>query len=231
MSLFYRAMTGAMRGALLLLARWRVERQGPLPSGPLIIVSNHLSLADPSLLAASLPRRVRFLAKRELFSIPLVGLAVRLYGAIPLNREAVDRQALAQAEAWLRAGGALALFPEGTRSRDTILRQGKPGVGYLALRTGAPLVPVAITGTEALLRPWRLLRRPLITVRVGEPFTVGGQVENPQRQETQACTDAIMVRVAALLPENRRGAYQLRTGTAGQKPALTGAAVPFAKER
>lgn len=213
MSPFYGAMTGAMRGALWLLARWRVERQGSLPSGPLIIVANHMSLADPPLLAASLPRRVRFLAKRELFSIPLVGLAVRLYGAIPLSREAVDRQALARAEAWLVAGGALALFPEGTRSRDAILRQGRPGVGYLALRTGAPLVPVAITGTEGLLRPWRLLRRPLITVRVGEPFTVGERVERPQKQETQACTDAIMIRVAALLPEARRGTYQGRPRT------------------
>jgi 1-acyl-sn-glycerol-3-phosphate acyltransferase len=223
-------MTGAMRGALLLLTRWRVERQGALPSGPLIIVSNHLSLADPPLLAASLPRRVRFLAKRELFSIPVVGLAVRLYGAIPLSREAVDRQALAQAEAWLRAGGALALFPEGTRSRDAILGQGKPGVGYLALRTGAPLVPVAITGTEGLLRPWQVLRRPLITVRVGEPFTVGGRVESPQKQETQACTDAIMVRVAALLPEDRRGTYQEQPRT-GQEQPRTGTAAPFAKER
>ncbi|MBI3953517.1 MAG: 1-acyl-sn-glycerol-3-phosphate acyltransferase [Chloroflexi bacterium] len=192
---------------LRLFARWRVEGLEHLPSGPLIIASNHLSLVDPPLLVASLTRRVRFIAKREAFFNPLMAPLLLAGQSIPLNRGAVDRRALATAEAHIKAGGALALFPEGQRSRNGQLQPGKAGVGFLALRTGAPLLPVAITGTERLRWPWQALLRPAVTVRFGAPFSVGGPVERPERQSAQARTDEIMEHIAALLPEPRRGAY------------------------
>lgn len=215
MSPTYRVLLEAARLAFWLLARRRVEMPGPLPSGPLIIVSNHLSLADPPLLAVSFPRQLRFLAKREIFFLPLLGQIVWLSGSIALRRHAVDRRALAQAEAHLRQGGILALFPEGHRSRTGALQRAQPGAGFLALRTGVPLVPVAITGTERLRWLWRVLLRPSLTVRVGLPFSVGGPVERPDRQAAAACTDAIMEQIAALLPGSRRGAYHGRAGAAG----------------
>jgi 1-acyl-sn-glycerol-3-phosphate acyltransferase len=220
-SVVYAVLRGAAVVLFRMLARWRVETLAPLPSGPLIVVCNHLSLVDPPLLAASLPRRLRFLAKRELFSSPALGLFVRASQSIPLGRRATDREALAHAEAHLRSGGVLAIFPEGQRSPNGLLQPGKAGVGYLALRTGAPLVPVAMTGTERLRRPWRVFTRPVLKVRVGEPFAVGGPVERPGRTAAQACTDAIMERIAALLPEARRGAYGR---CADEAPAPQGAA-------
>jgi 1-acyl-sn-glycerol-3-phosphate acyltransferase len=169
-------------------------------SGGVLLVSNHLSLADPVVLMAISPRPLMFMAKEELYRPLLARLILRLWGgSFPVRRGATDIRAIREAFALLDAGAALVLFPEGTR-RTAGLGEAHRGVGYLAARAGKPVIPVGIVGTEAIKGLWDLRRLPRFEVRFGEPFTVSAHDgEDP--------TDVIMRRIAALLPPERRGAY------------------------
>jgi 1-acyl-sn-glycerol-3-phosphate acyltransferase len=214
-NVFYWVSTGAMRLVVWTFGRYQVVGAERMPrSGPLIVVANHLNNADPPLLGASLPRRIRFMAKQELFDSPL-GPLVRWFGAFPVRRFEADLAALRRAQGILKEGGVLGMFPEGHRSRSGGMGPPHPGTALIALRSGAPLLPVAITGTEAIRTPLVLLRRPRIRVVVGEPFTLpaGRRVT---AEQVQAGTDEIMRRIAALLPEKYRGVYadEGRTRTA-----------------
>ena len=162
-------------------------------------MSNHASNADPVILMAVCRRPLMFMAKEELYRPPLARLILHLWGgSFPIRRGTADVRAVREALALLDAGAALVLFPEGTRRPDG-LAEGHRGVGYLASRARSPVVPVAILGTERINGLWDLRRRPTFEVRFGEPFTVSA--EDPD------ATDAIMRRIAALLPPDRRGAY------------------------
>lgn len=213
--LFYRVATGAMRVVVWTFGRYRVAGAERMPrTGPLIVVANHLNNADPPLLGASLPRRIRFMAKQELFDSPL-GPLVRSFGAFPVRRFEADLAALRRAQSILKEGGVLGMFPEGHRSRSGGMGPPHPGTALIALRSGAPLLPVAITGTEAIRTPLVLLRKPRIRVVVGEPFTLPAQ-RRVTAEHVQAGTDEIMRRIAALLPVQYRGIYADggETGTA-----------------
>lgn len=215
---FYFAMTQAMRIALLTFVRWRVEgKEAVPPGGPLIVVSNHLSIIDPPLLAASIPRRISFLAKRELFRHRLFGPFVKAYGALPINRGRDYRGSLEQLLALLARDRAVGLFPEGTRSRRARLSRAKPGVALVALRSGAPILPVGISGSERIKGFRSLFTRPTITVSIGQPFTLP-LLEGPvQRAQLASLTDILMQRIAAQLPPNYRGDYALEP----QEPVRT----------
>ena len=183
------------------LTRASVSGLEHLPrSGGVLLVSNHLSLADPVVLMAISPRPLMFMAKEELYRPALARLILHLWGgSFPVRRGATDIRAVREAFALLDAGAALVLFPEGTR-RTAGLGEAHRGVGYLAARAGKPVIPVGIVGTEAINGLWDLRRLPRFEVRFGEPFTVAAHDgEDP--------TDAIMRRIAALLPPERRGAY------------------------
>ena len=183
------------------LTRARVTGLEHLPrEGGVLIVSNHVSLADPVILMAVSPRPLVFIAKEELFRRPLVRLILHLWGgSIPVRRGSADVRAVREAMALLQGGAPLVVFPEGTR-RPAGLGEARRGVGYLAARAGHPVVPVAILGTEAITGLWSLRRVPPFEVRFGEPFTVTGE-------DDQEATRIIMNRIAALLPPARRGAY------------------------
>lgn len=191
--------------ALLLwtLADFHMEHLERVPRhGPLIVASNHLHFCDPPLLGGVLPRYIRFMAKREAFKVPWGLLFATAYGAFPVNRNQLDRRALRQAEAILRAGGTLGMFPEGHRSHGRGLQPGFDGVALLARRGGAPILPVGITGTECVFkaRPrWR------IAIQLGEPFQALSGCPLSQ------ATEDVMRRIAAVLPEAYRGVY----GTVG----------------
>ena len=200
--------------ALLIGLRARGTRNMPR-RGPLIMVSNHLHNFDPVVLGTVLPRPVYYMAKRELFEQPLSAWVVRNLGSFPVNRGTVDRAALRQARALLDEGLVVGLFPEGTRSPTGTLGVAQPGVALVALQSGAPLLPVAITGTETLpfdakaagRKPqggarWR---RPSVRVVVGRPFTLPRRPG--ERPDLVAATDRIMREIAALLPPAYRGAY------------------------
>jgi 1-acyl-sn-glycerol-3-phosphate acyltransferase len=129
----------------------RIEGLHHVPAtGPVIVVANHLHNADPVLLAIAFPRALYVMAKRELFASWWLSKALHIAGAFPVDRGKADRNAIRYAEAALAQGQAVAMFPEGTRSESGRLGLGQPGVGLIALRTGARILPVAITGTEQL---------------------------------------------------------------------------------
>lgn len=156
---------------------FRVEGGDHEPaSGPLLIVSNHVSDLDPLVVGAALRRRVNFMAKIELFGPPLLRWWVSACGAFPVRRGEADRQALRTARALLERGEALVMFPEGTRGaslRD--LRPPEPGAALLALRTGAVILPVAVIGTDAVFpKGARRLSRGTIRVRVAAPIRIDG---------------------------------------------------------
>ena len=152
---------------------WGAQAEGEaVPSGSLIVVANHDSLADPFLLGTALERPLRFLTKEELWSNRPVGRILDSLGGIPVRRGRGDLEALAAAGEALRAGQAVAIFPQGT----VLGSDGRPwhrGAARLALATGAPIVPVRIVGGDSALRPGdRLPRRAQVRVVVGEPIRV-----------------------------------------------------------
>jgi 1-acyl-sn-glycerol-3-phosphate acyltransferase len=145
-----------------------------MPStGAIVLACNHLSNLDPVLLAAVCPRPINYLAKIELFRIPILGSFIRRYGAIPLRRSASDPEAIRLAEQVLEQQQVLALFPEGTRSRTGQLKPFRFGAARLALKHNVPLVPAAIIGTDqAMPAGAKLPRRAPIGVAFGPPIDI-----------------------------------------------------------
>ncbi|MYA18870.1 MAG: 1-acyl-sn-glycerol-3-phosphate acyltransferase [Chloroflexi bacterium] len=192
-------------------ARLEVVDASNVPAeGRVLVVANHLSNFDPVLVAACSPRQVRTMAKREMFETPLVGWTVWAYGAFPVRRHSADMGALRVGRNHLLAGRAVLVFPEGTRAPERALIPALPGSAMLALLGDAPVVPVAVNGTEALSGPGAILGgllrgRPTVRVRFGEPFALAGG--GPSASRAEEGTDQLMRRIAALLPERYRGAY------------------------
>lgn len=207
--LFYHLGTALIaKPFLVLFTRWRITGKEHCPQeGPLIVVANHLHLFDPPLLGASVPRRIVFMAKEEVFRHPLEGPLVRGYGAFPVRRAILDREALRRAEQVLAEGLALGMFPEGTRSKVAQLQPGLSGAALLAIRSGAPILPVGISGTDRLKSISGLLSRPTVTVNIGPPFHVSQRDGRVTKAQLTAATDLMMRRIAELLPEGYRGVY------------------------
>jgi 1-acyl-sn-glycerol-3-phosphate acyltransferase len=200
--LIYRVIRGFTLSVAAVFTRAHVVGGHHVPrSGGLLIVSNHLSIADPVILMAFSPRAVVFMAKEELFRPWHTRMGLRLWGgAFAVRRGEQDIRAVRDALELIRAGVAVVVFPEGTR-RPAGLGEPQPGVGYLAARAGCPVVPVGIIGTEEIRSLWSLWRRPAFEVRFGEPFTIS----EPGKPDEIAAV--VMERVAALLPPERRGVY------------------------
>lgn len=157
-----------------LLFRLEVVDPGLVPAtGPVLIVSNHVSVLDPPLVGGAAPRPLFFMAKEELFRIPLFGRLIRSLNARPVRRDGSDMRALKASLALLEEGRALLVFPEGTRGEEgQPPREFKPGVGMLAVMSGAPVVPVYVSGSGAALPRGRALpRRARVRVTFGPPLT------------------------------------------------------------
>lgn len=173
------------------------------PTGPVVVVSNHLSDLDPLVVGTALRRRATFMAKHELFRIPGVRWWIAACGAFPVRRGAPDRRALRTALGILERGGVLIMFPEGTRGRDRTLRDPEPGAALLARRAGAALLPVAVLGTDVVLpRDAHRLSAGRITVRIGPPLYVTAQPERREhagREELEAIGRLYMTEIARLL--------------------------------
>src|SRR3954469_23888779 len=168
----------------------RIGREHIPAAGPAIIASNHRSFLDPFVIAVMARRPIYFVAKKELFLFhPVVSWLLSALGAFPIDRGASDQESMATARAILDRGDVVLMFPEGTRIRPGALGRPKRGVGRLALETGAPVVPVAIIGTEAVRRGWRV-RPHKVRVRVGRALTFP-QVQAPSRTLATAVTDRI----------------------------------------
>jgi 1-acyl-sn-glycerol-3-phosphate acyltransferase len=171
-------------------------------TGPLIIASNHLSGVDVPLIPAYLKRRVVYMAKEETFTSRW-GWLIRFLGAFPVRRGEADRQSLRAAEEQLKAGRILCIFPEGTRSKTHTLGQAHAGTGMIALRSGAPVLPVAIWGSEYAFKKFR----PRVHVVFGQPMTLTPKGKKITREDIDEATEQVMLHITSMLPPRYRGVY------------------------
>jgi len=205
----------------------RIGREHIPSSGPCIIAANHRSFLDPFVIGTLVRRPVYFVAKKELFRNRLQAWFLNALGAFPIDRGNADQDAMSTAREILERGDVVVIFPEGTRIRPGALGKPKSGVGRLALQTGAPVVPVAVIGTEAIRRGWRI-RPHKVRLRVGPPLTFPS-VEKPTPHLARAVTGRIWPCIALQwewlggLPPVRRAAV-IGAGSWG-----TGMAVALAK--
>jgi glycerol-3-phosphate dehydrogenase (NAD(P)+) len=167
----------------------RIGREHIPADGPVILASNHRSFLDPFVIAVMTKRPIYFVAKKELFVNRPIAWLLGALGAFPLDRHGGDEAAMATAKAILERGDGVLIFPEGTRIRPGALGRAKRGVGRLALETGAPVVPIAVHGTEAVRRGWRI-RPHKVGIRAGAPLTFP-KVATPSPSLAGAVTDRI----------------------------------------
>src|SRR5215210_192291 len=198
----------------LILLFFRLGRTGleHVPArGAFLLAANHRSFLDPWIIACCARRPIYFMAKSELFEWRLVGRLLNALGAFPVHRGESDETTMETARLLLERGEAVVVFPEGTRIRRGYLRRPRPGVGRLALETGAPVVPIAVLGSERARRGW-LIRPVKIRVRCGRPLTFP-RVERPSS------------RLAAELSERIWPCVELQWEWLGGLPPLRTAAV------
>ena len=175
----------------------RLERTGRerIPArGPVLLAANHRSFLDPFVIGALVRRPLYYVAKRELFEKPWQAWLLNALGAFPVDRGAGDERAMDTARAILRRGDCVVIFPEGTRKRSGPLREPRRGVGRLALETGAPVVPVAVIGSEAVRRG-RIVRPVRVRLRVGAPLLFP-TVAEPSPRLAASVTRRIWSRIA-----------------------------------
>lgn len=203
---FYTFAVVGLNVILRILARVEVVgREHVPPTGPLVVVANHTHFVDPPVMGMSLGRKVLLMAKQELFRVPVIGWIVTHYDAFPVRRGEADRQAMRWALQALEMGQAVGMFPEGTRSRTGEMRSAYPGAALIAVRSGAPVLPIGIDGTDRILPALRRGRRATVRVVYGPTFTL--QFDEKASGRLDRATEQMMRRVAELLPEWRRGAY------------------------
>ena len=192
--------------------RMRVEGLERVPTtGPLLVVCNHLHNADPVLVSVAFPRPLHFMAKKELFGVPVIGWLIRQVGTFPVDRGKADRAAIRHAEAALSQGIAVGMFPEGTRSVTGALQQAHPGAGLLALRSGAPVLPMVVTGSERLplngtKGSRRIAGRREVRIQIGDTFAIPRERDG-RRVSAEQATELMMTAIARMLPAQYRGVY------------------------
>ena len=212
MNRFYDAHRVPLRALYTFLARTHATGVGHMPlTGGLVLASNHLSMLDPWLLGVLFPRQLHFMAKQELFDIKPLGWYLQQAGTFPIRRGESDRTAIRHAEELLREGKVVMVFPEGHRSDSAGAQAARAGAVLLATRTGSPILPVGIAGTEHFRLKHidghsrlDILKWPNVTVQVGEPIHLEGAGRGSARKQA---ADLIMRRIVALLPPEYHGVY------------------------
>lgn len=150
-------------------------------NGAVIIASNHLSLWDPPIVGYAVPRPVHFMAKEELFNIPVFGWVIRLLNAFPVKRGSADRSAIRRAINILESGQIVGLFPEGTRSKTGTLGEFEPGIGLIALKANATVIPTAVINSNKIFSSDYFL--PQIKVIFGNPVFVNTELGREAMEE------------------------------------------------
>lgn len=194
---YYRLFRGFFRTIFSLVFRWQVIGREHIPKeGPVILCANHISLWDPPLLGSGIERQVFFMAKEELFRIPVLSFLITKFGAFPVKRGAGDRAAIRSTLKLLEEGKILGIFPEGTRSKTGEVGAGMPGVAMFALRSQAEVVPVAIIGPYRPFRP--------IKIVYGKPIDLTSLREAKAGSDTmKETTDLIMAEIRSLHEQHR----------------------------
>lgn len=220
----YRTTQRAVATAFMVLCRAQIRGKENFPAeGPVIVASNHRALIDSIILSAIFPRRVSFIAKASPLNTPGIrGWAMRqvyeLLGIIPVDRSSRRDAAAAMDPAieLLEAGGVFGVFPEGTRSRDGRLYRGRTGVAHAALSTGAPILPVALEGTQdvqPLGTTWPRPRR--FTVSLGELIEVPRAEGRQTGRQRRELTDRVMEAIGQLSGQERAGTFNTSTTLEG----------------
>ena len=175
--------------------------------GPLIVVSNHLSLNDPPLLVAAIPRPLFFIGKKELFGNCFFRFLMTAFHVSPFDRSAAGIDAVRVLMQNLERDRAVVIFPEGTRSPNHAMQKGMLGVVYLAMKSQSPILPVGVTGTHKFPL-WRVpfpFKR--LKANIGQPFTLPVVEGRPSKEVMSSMLDMVMARIADLLPPEHRGVY------------------------
>ena len=206
----FRTLRSIVRFIMKIIADIEIHGVDKLPQGNVILAANHLGRLDTAVLLCVIDREDIIMAIAEKYKDhPLFGAIGRAANAIWLNRFEADFGALRQILARMEQGGMLVIAPEGTRSKTEALQEAKPGVAFLAGKSGYPVLPVAVTGTEdqGVVENLKRFRRSKIVVRGGELFTIEIPKGKGREQAMRAATDEIMCQIGALLPEKYRGVY------------------------
>ncbi len=185
MNLSYRLGWLFFRNLFRFYFRWRVFNPERVPlTGPVILASNHASFIDPPLIGAALKRDINYLARENLFDSPVLGPILRSWNVVPVDREGGGAKGLKAILDRLLQGGAIILFPEGTRTRDGCLQPARAGIGLAVIKSSAPVVPVRVFGTfEAYSRHKRFPRPFPVAVKYGRPLLF-----EALRTEAQHCS-------------------------------------------
>jgi 1-acyl-sn-glycerol-3-phosphate acyltransferase len=187
----YRFFRAIFRFIFIFFYRWNVRGRENIPDGGIVLCCNHISNWDPMLLGGGIERQVHFMAKEELFRIPVVSQLVTAFGTFPIKRGSGDRQAIRRAIELAKDNRVLGIFPEGTRSKTGELGKAMPGAALIALKSGAQVVPVYIKG------PYKIFHS--ITITYGQPFDLNERVmgkNNAERLDSAA--DIIMQEIKML---------------------------------
>jgi 1-acyl-sn-glycerol-3-phosphate acyltransferase len=184
--------------------------------GPFLLAVNHINFMDAPLIASHLHNHpLTVLAKEETWNNPVLGALFSAWGAIPIKRGEVDRDAFNAALKALKDGKILAIAPEGTRSGSGLLKRGYPGIVIIAKKADVPIYPIAIYGGEEFWKNLRRFKRTSIHFSVGEPFYIKEDTETISRDGRQETVDEIMHQIAKLLPTEYHGYY---TDTLSREP-------------
>ena len=189
--MFYVFIRQFFRVVLLLMRRWEVRGLSGLPPlGGLVVVSNHTSNWDPIVVGCALNRRVNYLAKEELFRIPVFRNIITAMAAFPVKRNQADRAAIRKALQYLEEGQIIGVFPEGSRSARGDLQAPQPGAAMLALKAGVPVLPLGLIGTRGVFKK--------VKVNIGEPFFYQAE-QKYTRADLENLSKMIMEKVNNLL--------------------------------
>ena len=207
----YRTLRSIVRFILNLIADVEIVDLDKLPQGNFILAANHLGRLDSAILLYAVDREDIIMPVAEKYkNHPLFGAIGRAVNAIWLNRFDADYSAFREILARMEKGGLMVIAPEGTRSKTEALQEAKMGAAFLASKSGYPVLPVSVTGTEdrSIIENLRHFRRSKIVVRAGDAFKVEVPKGKGREQAMREATDEIMCRIAANLPEEYRGFYK-----------------------
>ena len=209
MSLTYHVVNFTFKRITRILCRVDDSQWHKFPQkGPLLLAANHVNFVEvPVMYTHLLPRPVTGFVKAENWEKPFFRWLFNLWGGIPLHRGEADMTAVRAGLAVLEDKGMLTVAPEGTRTGDGRLRQGHPGIVIMALKSGAPILPIAYWGHEMFWPNFKRLRRTDFNLHVGRPFTLDPGSQRVTKEIRQQMTDEIMFQIAHLLPEEYRGYY------------------------